>query len=169
MTELPDRRSTRKKPPRKTSGGGTPNKRRLAEARATTANRRSAARIDAQPVDVVQETLDGMVADLRFAQKMVDGLPEEAMWRDTMVGRIPNEWIRLRNEYRDRTAHFAGRMIERGIAEKAVNVSAAQTALMATMIKEAAIRAGLDPDQVTALGDQLRLLAIEAQTGDKAA
>lgn len=158
-----------KKPPRKprvTNGGGVPNKRALAEARAVTATRRSAARIDANPVEVLQETLDGMVQDLRFSQRMVDTLPEEQLWRDTMMaGRIPNEWIRLRDDYRDRVAALAGSMITRGIAEKAVNVRAAQAALMATMVREAMTRAGVPQDLVSKTGEQLRQLAIEAGGG----
>lgn len=161
----PDRRSTRKKPPRKTNGGGTPNAWRLREARASTAMRRSSLRLDADAVDVIQECLDGMVGDLRFTQKMVDRLPEGELWRDTMVGRIPNEWIRLRDEYREATMAFAGRMVERGIAEKAVNISAAQAALTATVVKEALRRAGADQDMVARVGDELRTIAAEAAKG----
>jgi hypothetical protein len=108
------------------------------------------------------EVLDGLTADLRLTQKMVDTLPESQLWRDTMVGRLPNEWIRLRDEYRDRTAALAGSMVARGIAEKAVNVSAARAALMATMVKEAMRRAGAPPELIQATGDHLRQLAEEA-------
>lgn len=146
--------------------GGHKQRRALAEARATTSQRRSAARLDANPVDIIQETLDGMVQDLRFAQKMVDALPEGALWRDTMLeGKIPNEWIRLRDEYRDRAAALAGSMIARGIAEKAVNVRAAQAALMATMVKEAMRRAGLPQEAIATVGNELRKLAEESQAG----
>lgn len=163
-------------PPRGGKGrGGHKNRRMLAEARAVTATRRSAARIDANPVDVLQEVLDGLTQDLRFAQKMVDGLTEEELWRITYqrdldgtlveTGRIPNEWIRLRDDYSERIAALAGSMIARGIAEKAVNVRAAQAALMATMVKEALKRAGLSQDQIARVGGELRQLAEEAQVG----
>lgn len=164
MTDRPRDRS-RKKPPRKTQGGGQANSRKLAEVQAVTSTRRSARRLDVEPADVLQETLDGMVQDLRFAQRMVDTLPEDQLWRNTMVGRIPNEWIRLRDTYRDKVAYLAGRMIERGIAEKAVNVRAAQAALMATMVKEALLRAGADPGLVAKVGRELRALAQEAMDG----
>jgi hypothetical protein len=141
------------------------NRKRLREARATTVARRSASSIDANPVDVIQETLDGLVSDLRFSQRMVDGLAEGELWRDTMVGRIPHEWIRLRDEYRQEAAALAGSMITRGIAEKAVNVRAAQAALMATMVKEAMRRAGLPQESIRAVGEQLRTLAEEATAG----
>jgi hypothetical protein len=79
--------------------------------------------------------------------------------------RMPNEWIRLRDDYRRELQLMAGSMIARGIAEKAVNVRAAQTALMATMVKEAMVRAGLPQAAVSRVGDELRQLALEAQTG----
>jgi hypothetical protein len=142
--------------------GGHRNRRALAEARASVADRRSAQRLDVNPVDAIQEVLDGLTADLRLTQKMVDTLPENQLWRDTMVGKLPNEWIRLRDEYRDRTAALAGSMVARGIAEKAVNVSAARAALMATMVKEAMRRAGAPPELIQATGDHLRQLAEEA-------
>jgi hypothetical protein len=142
------------------------NSKKLAEARAATSQRRSASRLGADPYDVIQETLDGLVQDLRFTQKMVDALPEGDLWRETLMsGRIPNEWIRLRDDYRDRAAALAGSMITRGIAEKAVNVRAAQAALMATMVKEAMRRAGLPQEAIAAVGNELRQLAEEAQAG----
>jgi hypothetical protein len=162
---MTDRRMTRKKPPRKAQGGGQPNSRLLAEARTVTTTRRSASRLEADPVEALQEVLDGLVADLRFTQKQVDRLPEDQLWRDTMVGRIPNEWIRLRDDYRQGVAALAGSMIARGIAEKAVNVKAAQAALMATMVKEALRRAGLPQSAIARVGDELRQLAVEAGAG----
>lgn len=158
-----------------TGGGGHKKRRALAEARASTVNRRSAARLDANAIDSLQEVLDGLVADLRFTQKMVDKLPESDMWRVTYqrdldgtlveTNRIPNEWIRLRDDYRQQVEALSGSMVARGIAEKAVNIKAAQAALMATMVSEAMRRAGVPADQIKATGDQLRQLAQEATGG----
>jgi hypothetical protein len=174
MTERPKGEAGRKRP-RTTNGGGHSNRKLLAEARAATTARRSAARLDATPVDAIQEILDGYVADLRLAQKMVDGLDELELWRITYqrdldgelveTGRMPNEWIRLRDDYRQELATLATRMVSQGIAEKAVNVRAAQAALMATMVKEALRRAGADPTLIARAGDELRQLAQEA-TGE---
>lgn len=147
------------------AGRRNDNRKRLREARAVTELRRSATRLDANPIDVIQEVLDGYVADLRFTQRMVDSLEEPELWRDTMVGRIPNEWIRLRDDIREKAATLAGAMVSRGIAEKAVNVRAAQAALMATMVKEAMRRAGLPQEAIRAVGEELRVLAEEAQAG----
>lgn len=165
--ESEDRPSWGPRKQRKTHGGGTANKRRRREAQAEVERRRSAAHLDINAVDVIQETLDGLVADLRLTQKMVDRLPEEELWRDTMVGKLPNEWIRLRDEYRDKVASLAGRMVERGIAEKSVNVRAAQAALMATMVKEALVRAGAPQDMIAKVGVELRQLALEAQNPER--
>jgi hypothetical protein len=163
LTEHADRRTTRKKPPRRTKGGGFTNRALLIEARTASQMHRSASvLVEAEPVEVIQEVLDSLTADLRFAQRQVDRIPVDEFWRDTMVGRIPNEWVRYRDEIRDKLHYLAGRMIERGIAERAVNVRAAQTALMATMVKEAMVRAGLNGDQVASVGDELRALAEEA-------
>jgi len=158
VTALPDSPS---QPP----SGRNANRKRLREARAAVEARRSAGRLDANPVDVIQEALDGLTADLRLTQRMVDQLEEGELWRDTMVGRIPNEWIRLRDDYRAQAAALAGSMVARGIAEKAVNVRAAQAALMATMVKEAMRRAGLPQESIRAVGEELRTLAEEAAAG----
>jgi hypothetical protein len=82
-----------------------------------------------------------------------------------MVGRIPNEWVRLRDDYRQEVAALAGSMVARGIAEKAVNVRAAQAALMATMVKEALSRAGAPQALIQQVGVELRQLALEARDG----
>jgi hypothetical protein len=117
-----------------------------------------------------------MTADLRLTQKMVDGLTEDQLWSQVFTiegadglvpsGKIPSEWIRLRDEYRDRLAALAGSMVARGIAEKAVNVSAARAALMATMVQEAMRRAGADQAMIKATGEQLRQLAIQSAGGE---
>jgi hypothetical protein len=157
---------------RQSGSGGQPARKALAEARAVTSARRSAAPIDANPVDTLQEVLDGYTQDLRFTQKMVDILDEDDLWRITYqrdldgalveTGRMPNEWIRLRDDYRQQLAALAGSMIARGIAEKAVNVRAAQAALMATMVTEAMKRAGADAEMIARTGNELRQLAVEA-------
>lgn len=130
-----------------------------------TANRRSAKRLDVTSQEALQETLDGMVQDLRFTQRQCDALEmgegEGKYWRDTMVGKIPNEWIRLRNDLRQQVAHLSLSLEAKGIAERGVRVKEAQAVLMAGMVRTAAERAGLTPQQVAALGTELRQLAQE--------
>lgn len=147
------------------NGRRRPNVKRLAEARAAVETRRSATRLNAQPADALQECIDGLVADIRLAQKMVDRLPESELWRDTMVGKIPHEWIRLRDDYRSQLSHLAMAMEAKGIAERRVRVDEARAVLMAQMVRTAAERAGLNGNQIKALGSALRELAQEAQAG----
>lgn len=136
-------------------------RKRLREARTVTASRRSSGRLDVASHEALQEVLDGLVQDLRFTQKMCDGIPHDKFWRDTMVGRIPNEWVRLRDHYREQVGHLALSIEAKGLAERSVRVKEAQAVMMAQMIREAAERAGLEPAQVNRLGDELRQLAQE--------
>lgn len=80
-----------------------------------------------------------------------------------MVGRIPNEWVRLRNEYRLQLENLLDKCIKNGIAERSVQIEGAKTVLMAGMVREAARRAGLSSAQVKALGGALRELAQEGE------
>lgn len=139
-------------------------RKRLREARTLTARRRSAGRLNIAGHEALQEVLDGLVQDLRFTQKMCDALddsPSRPLWRDTMVGRLPNEWIRLRDHYREQVGHLALSIEAKGLAERSVRVQEAQAVMMAQMIREAAERAGLDASQINRLGDELRTLAQE--------
>lgn len=147
-------------------GRRQPNKKRLAEARLALANRPSAPEINALPTDVLQEIVDGLVADLRFTQAKVNGLTIDNFWRDTMVGRIPNEWVRLRDEYRDKIAMLMTKMVSLGIADRAVAVQEAQMAMVATMVQEALRRAGADDMLIRRTGEELRQIAIEGQAKD---
>jgi hypothetical protein len=106
--------------------------------------------------------LDGLVQDLRFAQKMCNSLTKDELWRDTMVGQIPNEWIRLRDRYREEVGRLAISMEAKGIAERRVKVEEAKAVMMAQLIRQAAERAGLEPAQVQRLGEELRQLSQEA-------
>jgi hypothetical protein len=126
---------------------------------------RSAPEVRAEPIPSLQEALDGMVASLRVTQRHVDELHESELWRDGLMGRIPNEWIRLRDEYRDRVANLANALVRNGIADRAVQVQEARAALMVQMVVEAAERAGLSRTQVKALGSELRGLVAEKAGG----
>jgi hypothetical protein len=83
----------------------------------------------------------------------------EAADFSTEVGRAK---FRLLMEQVDRAARLAKQCSEANAEQIEANVSAANTALMARMVQEAAKRAGLDGRQVTALGVALRGIAVEA-------
>ena len=137
--------------------------RRRAAAVEASAAARAAAPLGADPAEALQEVLDLHVAELRYAQAKVDALPDNELWRDTMVGRIPNEWIRLRDEKAAAVQTTANNILRAGIADRAVRVQEAQLLLVVTAIHRAAERAGLSRTDVRKLGSALReeLPAIE--------
>jgi len=140
--------------------GGQPKRRLRGEAVAEVAGQRQAPTVRASHLEVLQETLDQMVADYRYCQKKVNDLPEADIWRETMLGgKIPNEWIRLRDEYGSNLQHVAIKLTQAGIADRAVRVQEAQAALLAQRVRDAAERAGLSQTQIRALGRELRTLA----------
>lgn len=134
----------------------TGNNRLMHEARKETERRRSSVPLGANPIDVLQEVIDGAVADLRFAQEQVDRLGVDEVFRQTAQGTVPNEWIRLRDVYRDEVERVANNLVRNGIAERIVNIKAAEAALMVQAVQAAAIDAGIPPEQVRVLGAALR-------------
>jgi hypothetical protein len=133
-----------------------PNNKLILAARQEVERKRSATRLRADPVEVLQEILDGAVSDLRFAQSKVDALPDDEVFRATAQGVLPNEWIRLRDRYRDELERMTNNMVRAGIADRAVKVSEARAALMVAAVQDAALEAGISGDQVRALGVALR-------------
>src|SRR5205085_10138403 len=112
VVERPARRKGRVEKPGK---GGQPKRRLRGEAVAEVAGQRQAPTVRASHLEVLQETLDQMVADYRYCQKKVNDLPEADIWRETMLGgKIPNEWIRLRDEYGRNLQHVAIKLTQAG-------------------------------------------------------
>lgn len=99
------------------------------------------------PVTALQEVLDGAVADLRASQARVNDLEESVLWRDTMVGKIPNEWIRIRNDLRNEVERIANNMVRNGIADRAVQVSEAMAAMLVPVFTEMMLQLDLTPEQ----------------------
>jgi hypothetical protein len=112
--------------------------------------------VAADPIAALQEVLDGAVQDLRYAQGKVDQLTGPELWRDTLTGKIPNEWIRLRNELRVEVERCANNMVRNGIAERAVAIGEARMVLVIGAIREAALEVGFDDDQIQTLGLALK-------------
>jgi hypothetical protein len=134
----------------------TGNNRLYHEARREAERRRSADAIGADPIAVLQEVLDGTTADLRFAQEQVDALDLDDVFRPTAQGVVPNEWIRLRDHYREELERIANNLVRNGIAERSVNLKAAQATLIAHAIEAAALEVGLTREQVRSIGASLR-------------
>jgi hypothetical protein len=139
------------------------NNKLIAAARKEVERKRSATHLHADPVEVLQELLDGAVADLRYAQSKVDALPDDEAFRQTVQGVVPNEWIRLRDHYRDELERMTNNMVRAGIADRAVRVTEAKAALMVAAVRDAALDAGLSGEQVRALGAALRRRVAEQQ------
>lgn len=75
------------------------------------------------PAEALQEILESALGQLRVARERSSkldlskaGAGQDAYWRDTMVGRIPNEWVRHEADLRAEVASLAGRMVGLDIA-----------------------------------------------------
>ena len=126
-------------------------------ARQEVERNRSASELGSDPVAILQEVLDGAVADLRYAQTRVDELPEDQLFRDSVIeGRVPSEWVNLRDKYRAELERMCNSMVRAGIADRAVQIREAEAVLMIGAIQQAALDIGLDGEQVRELGAALR-------------
>jgi predicted nucleotidyltransferase len=135
---------------------------RRGAAVAEVADKRAGLRLRAEPEHVLQEALDVLVGDFRYCQSKVEALDEKEFWRKTLEsGKIPNEWIRLRDQYRSEIEHVSLKIMSAGVAERAVRVQEAQLALVAARVAKAAEMAGLPVAQRRALGRALRDLSAD--------
>lgn len=78
---------------------------------------------------------------------------------------IPNRWVGYEREARQDIERLASTMTSLGIAERTVRVAEAQATLLAASVREAAIDAGIPPEQVRLLGEALRT-RLETATAD---
>lgn len=135
--------------------------------------------------DALQECLDRAVAIWRFAADQVDAItppqtldpdhpdydPNAALSNlatkdDPLFEVIENpqgpdlivrhRYIEMEREARLEIEKLAAMMTQLGIAERVVRVEEAKAALMVAAVREAAMEAGLDHDQIRLLGQALR-------------
>lgn len=133
----------------------------LREARAITGlTAEDLGRID--PVQAIQATLDRSYAQLVVAATEADNLPADELWRDTMVGRIPNEWIRLEGELRKEVQNIAGKMLQLDIDDRKAHAAELIAAAMAPVLEGVFKDLKLSDKQKArareSLGNHLRLL-----------
>jgi len=64
------------------------------------------------PIHALQFVLNRTYAWLQIAIAEVDKLPEDEFWRDSPMGRIENEWVRLEADLRKDVAYLSARMLE---------------------------------------------------------
>jgi hypothetical protein len=89
---------------------------------------------DIQPDDALQYVLDRAVHMLKNAIKGVESLKADEVWRDTQMGRIPNEWIRLEEDLRKEVSDHAGRMIALDIEGRCANAAEALSMVLAPVL-----------------------------------
>jgi len=82
------------------------------------------------PSEAMQFCLDRTVHMLRNAIEGVSNLKSDEVWVDTMVGRIPNEWIRLEEDLRKETTALAARMIDLDLEGRRVAVTEALATIL---------------------------------------
>jgi hypothetical protein len=68
----------------------------------------------------------------------------------------PNRWFQLERAMREEAVKLANRMVELGLAERAVVVEEAKAVLVAQAVRTAAEAAGIPNDQIVRLGEELR-------------
>lgn len=161
----PDLRPRRKASKRDIRVGGKPNSRLLQAARATAVLQAKPVPAGDDHVSWLQTILNQRLGELQVVQANVETLQPDEMWRDTMSGRMPNEWIRLRDQYRGELEQMLFKLVSAGLADRAVKVREAQAVLLAQQVRAAAERAGLSGAQIQALGRELRSLS----SGEEAA
>lgn len=125
--------------------------------------------------DALQECLDRAVALWRFAADQVDKIqirdpdvdlanlsadedPTFEVYTNPQGPDLVDDhrWYKREREARHEIEKLAAMMTQLGIAERVVRVEEAKAALVVAAIREAAVDAGIPPDQIRALGAALR-------------
>jgi hypothetical protein len=99
---------------------------------------------------------------LTYIMGKVDELAEDEIFVGTAFGPIPNQWLRLEADLRQEVERSAGKMVQLGIADRAVKLQEAKAALMVQALLAAARDAGIPREQVRKLGPALRTRLREA-------
>lgn len=87
------------------------------------------------PANAMQYVLDRATHMLMNAVKGVEDLEADEIWRDTMVGRIPNEWIRLEDDLRKEVWGLAGKMIALDLDDRKARAAEIMAAILAPVLK----------------------------------
>lgn len=111
--------------------------------------------------EVLAWALRRVHATMLWAAKQTDALPAEEFWVNywDAQGNIrtePNKWFKLERTMREEAVKLAARMVELGLAERAVAIEEAKAVMVAQAVRTAAEAAGLAPEQITRLGEELR-------------
>lgn len=119
--------------------------------------------------DALQMCLDRAVAIWQFCASQTDHLAMGVAEDGEVVGFFevkpgpggalitrPNRWVAYEREARQDIEDLAATMTRLGIAERSIRIAEAQAVLVAATVRDAAMEAGIPPEQVRALGEALR-------------
>lgn len=113
------------------------NRRLLATARALTGMTAEQLQLGSiNPIDAIQQVLDRGYAELVVASREVDNLKADEIWRDTMVGRIPNEWIRLQEDLKREVSTVAGKMLHLDVESRKAGAAELMAGALAPVLGE---------------------------------
>jgi hypothetical protein len=87
------------------------------------------------PGNAMQFILDRATHMLTQAVLGVEDLSPDEVWVDTMVGRIPNEWIRLEEDLRKEVWGIAGKMITLNIDDRKARAAEIMASILAPVLK----------------------------------
>jgi hypothetical protein len=121
------------------------------------------------PTEAVQMVLDRAVAIHQYAAVKAEGLTQEQFWRETMMGRIPHEWVRFEADMRREVLNVAGRMLQLDIAGRQANAAEVLASTLAPVLEGIFSELKLTPEQREQAPALLRreLEALEAGPGTR--
>lgn len=99
------------------------------------------------PGNAMQFILDRATHMLVQAISGVEDLQPDEVWVDTMVGKIPNEWIRLEEDLRKEVWMIAGKMITLNIDDRKARASEIMASILAPVLKGILEDLFLSPEQ----------------------
>lgn len=99
------------------------------------------------PGNAMQFILDRATHMLVQAVSGVENLEPDEVWVDTMVGRIPNEWIRLEEDLRKEVWMIAGKMITLNIDDRKARAAEIMASILAPVLQGILSDLQLTPEQ----------------------
>lgn len=99
------------------------------------------------PAEAVQQVLDNIADLYDYATQQVFQLEEGEYWRETLAGKMPNEWIKEMERLGLQMVHVAGKAASMGLAERQIRLQEQQAAIFATVVEAALNEVGLGAEQ----------------------
>lgn len=134
-------------------GGATPNGEKAGAKAELNA---MAERLPVTPSEAVVGTLELVAGQLAYATLKVGELGEDEMFVNSIAGRVPHHWIQMQGVLQERIVKFAGAAASMGVAERKVDLLAAQTAMMGELLEGVMGDVGLTKAQRKKVGPAIR-------------